>query len=284
LFILRGPDVAFDVSSTTNGDEPRPSSVTRSAEIADLVQPDLDRGSPVPLYYQLARTLQRLIESGGISVGTRLGNESDLAQALGVSRPTIRRALGYLADGGLVLRMRGMGTVVMPMPIRRSVALTSVYDDMVESGHTPKTEVLILRTELPSDAVAAGLLLPADAEVHYMRRLRLVDDEPLVVMENYLPRGLVDLDRQQLERTGLYRLLRTVGIIPRVASQTISARGATSDEAHLLGLDRGSPILQLQRVSYDEKGRAIEYASHAYIAARHSFQMNLTSESRAAEP
>jgi len=268
----------------TENEEIRHSKVAQAIEVADLIQPTPNRANPVPLYYQVAQTLQRLIECSAISVGTRLGNEADLAQALGLSRPTIRRALGYLAVSGLVLRMRGMGTVVMPVPILRSVALTSVYDDMVESGHKPKTVVLELCIVVPPDPIAAHLLLPAGEEVHHLRRLRLVDDDPLVIMRNYLPRGLLELDRDRLERTGLYRLLRAAGIIPRVASQTISGRAATADESLLLRLDHGAPILHLQRVSYDETGRAIEVASHAYSAERQSFLMNLTSESRATEP
>jgi DNA-binding GntR family transcriptional regulator len=253
-------------------------------QIAGMLRSSLDRGSPVPLYYQVAQTLQKMIESGALSVGTRLGNEADLASELGISRPTVRRALGYLADGGLVLRLRGMGTVVMPTTIRRSVALTSVYDDLLDSGHLPTTRVLSLDTVNPPAAVMAGLNLPEDADALFLRRLRLVDNEPLAVMENYLPEGLLRLNRPDLEQTGLYRLMRAAGIVPRVASQTIGARLATPDEAKLLGIDAGAPILQLQRVSYDETGRAIEYACHAYIAARHSFQMNLISESRAAHP
>lgn len=255
-----------------------------ATQVADLIRARLDRGSPVPLYYQLAQTLQGLIESSALTVGTRLGNEADLAQELGVSRPTVRRALGYLADSGSVLRLRGMGTVVMPVPIRRSVALTSVYDDLLASGHRPSTIVLSIATISAPAAVAATLNLSDGAKALYLSRLRLVDDEPLAVMENYLPAGLLKLARLQLEQTGLYRVMRAAGIVPRVASQTIGARAATTEEAQLLEIDEGAPLLQLQRVSYDETGRAIEYASHAYIAARHSFQMNLVSETRAAQP
>lgn len=253
-------------------------------QLADLAGPALDRSTPVPLYYQLAQTLQGLIESGTLSVGTKLGNEADLARELGVSRPTVRRALGYLAAHGCVLRLRGTGTVVMPVPIRRSVGLTSMYDDLVEGGHRPTTRVLTLKTVPAPAAVQAALSLSKGAMVRYLRRLRFVDDDPLAVMENYLPVELLSLDRSKLEASGLYRVMRNAGITPRVASQTVGARLATQQEAQLLRLDKGAPILQLQRVSYDETGRAIEYASHSYAAARQTFQMNLISDTRAAQP
>lgn len=278
---MQGIERVAAVMETGQGAAP---SVSDSAKLGVWLHDALDRGSPVPLYYQVAQALQRLIESGEVAVGSSLGNEADLARAIGISRPTVRRALGYLADSGLLLRMRGLGTVVMPVPIHRNLGLTSVYDDLIESGHLPTTRILSMQDVTPPVAVSGALGLAEGKETLHLRRLRLVDDQPLAIMENYLPSGLVHVSREQLEATGLYRVLRAAGAVPRVASQTIGARIATPEEVELMALEDGAAILQLQRVSYDETGRAIEYASHAYIAARHSFKTNLISEARAAQP
>ena len=72
----------------------------------------IDRTSPVPLYFQLARHFESAIRSGALKVGTRLENEVQLAETLGLSRPTVRAAFLYLANKGLVVRKRGAGTVV----------------------------------------------------------------------------------------------------------------------------------------------------------------------------
>ena len=90
----------------------------------------VDRTSPIPIYFQVATQLQKLIESDVIPVGTRFENEVDLAERLGVSRPTMRRAMQYLVERGMVVRKRGVGTqVVHPkgaahdrtlQPVRRS--------------------------------------------------------------------------------------------------------------------------------------------------------------------
>jgi GntR family transcriptional regulator len=111
--------------------------------------------------------------------------------------------------------------------------------------------------------------------VLHVRRLRLAGDEPLAIMENFLPAGLARLHRADLEATGLYRLLRAAGVTLRIASQTIGARRATAAEARLLRIRAGAPILALRRVSYDDAGRTVEVASHAYVADRHAFEMNL---------
>src|SRR2546423_13521234 len=97
----------------------------------------VDRSSPVPLYFQVAQHLEHLIESGEIPTGTRLENEIDLADQLGLSRPTMRKAIGYLVDRGLLVRKRGVGTQVVHAKVRRQVELSSLYDDLVKSRRGP---------------------------------------------------------------------------------------------------------------------------------------------------
>ena len=68
-----------------------------------------------------------------------MDGEVDLAEQLGISRPTTRAAIKQLVDKGLLVRRRGFGTMVSPKPVRRAVALTSLYDDLEESGREPRT-------------------------------------------------------------------------------------------------------------------------------------------------
>src|SRR3954471_20700009 len=106
---------------------------------------EVDRTSPVPLYYQVATRLQELIEKGEIGVGARIENEVDLAERLGVSRPTTRRAIQYLVERGMLIRKRGVGTQVVHPKVRRPVELSSLYDDLVAGDKEPRTEVLDLK-------------------------------------------------------------------------------------------------------------------------------------------
>ena len=93
----------------------------------------VDRYSPVPMYYQVAQQLEHAIETGELPPGTRLDGELALAQALGVSRPTLRRAIEYLVDRGYLVRRRAVGTQVVHPKVRRPVELTSLYDDLTAS-------------------------------------------------------------------------------------------------------------------------------------------------------
>jgi GntR family transcriptional regulator len=160
--------------------------------------------------------------------------------------------------------------------VRRPLELTSLYDDLAGGGQEPTTRVLSL-DKVPAPDVAARALGLADGEpVLALERLRLARGEPLAVLRNYLPVDLVALTAEALERTGLYQLMRAAGVRLHLATQTVGARSATAAEARLLGDRRGAPLLTMQRTAYDDRGRAVEYASHHYRASLYSFEFVLS--------
>lgn len=235
----------------------------------------LDRNSPIPLYYQVAQRLEQAIEAGELAPGAQLDNEIQLADRLGLSRPTMRRAIGYLADKGYVVRQRGIGTTVVRSRVRRPVALTSLYDDLASAGQRPRTRVLALGIVESPHEVSEALELPEGTPVLSMERQRLAADEPLAVLRNYLPVDLLEVTHEDLERTGLYARMREAGLRPHSATQTIAARAASAAEARLLGDRRGAPLLTMQRTSYDDRGRALEYGDHFYKASAYSVTVTL---------
>ena len=236
----------------------------------------VDRNSPVPLYFQVAQHLEHLIESGELPTGTRLENEIDLADQLGLSRPTMRRAIAYLVDRGLLVRKRGVGTQVVHAKVRRQVELTSLYDDLAKASRAPSTRVLSFEREPLPDDLAPDLGLPPGTGVYVFERLRYADGEPLALMRNYVPADLLVLSAEDLEVHGLYNLLRANGITLRIARQSIGARAATAAEARALAETRGAPLLTMERAAYDDQGRAVEHGQHLYRASRYSFDLTLT--------
>jgi DNA-binding GntR family transcriptional regulator len=236
----------------------------------------VDRNSPVPLYFQVAQHLEQLIESGELPMGTRLENEIDLADQLGLSRQTMRRAIEYLVGRGLLLRKRGIGTQVVQAKVTREVELTSLYDDLAKTGRDPSTTVVSFSTEPAPDALAAELGLAAGTPVYVFERLRFAGAEPLALMRNHVPEHLMRLSAADLEAQGLYNLFRTNGISMRIARQSIGARAATAAEARALGERKGAPLLTMERSAYDEQGRAVEHGRHVYRASRYRFDLTLT--------
>ena len=235
----------------------------------------VDRASPVPLYYQVAQLLEHAIETGVLPAGSRLENEVALAERLGLSRPTVRRAIAYLVDQGLVVRKRGIGTQVVHAKVRRPLELTSLYDDLRTDGRDPNTRVLALETVSAPDVVAHALGVEEGAPVIFMARLRSAGEEPLAVMHNYIPVDLVAFTAQDLERAGLYELMRAAGVRPHMATQTVGARAASAAEARALSERRGSPLLTMQRTTYDDAGRGVEYGDHVYRATAYAFEFVL---------
>lgn len=239
---------------------------------------DLDRNGPVPLYFQVSQRLESAIRTGVIEPGARLENELSIAEKLTLSRPTIRRAIQQLVDKGLLVRRRGIGTQVVHGQVTRQVELTSLYEDLQSAHHEPTTRVLEHRTEPASDTVAEKLGVAAGSDVIYFRRQRSTDGTPVAVLENYLPVEFDYITTEQLERRGLYQLLRTKGVTIRIANQKIGARRAQGDESELLGLDKGGPVLTMERVAYDNSGRAIEFGHHCYRPDLYSFETTLVAK------
>jgi DNA-binding GntR family transcriptional regulator len=236
---------------------------------------DIDRSGPIPLYYQVAARIESAIIDGTVPAGARIYNEVALAERLGISRPTIRRAIQDLVDKGLLVRRRGIGTQVVHGGVTRKVELTSLWEDLSSADRTPTTRVLALDRITADDTLADRLGVDLGSPVLHMRRLRLADDVPLAVLENYLPREFVDITRDDLEAFGLYQLLSARGVGIRVARQRIGARTATPDEATALDLDKRSAVLTMERVAFDGNGRAVEFGHHAYRPDLYSFEVTL---------
>ena len=248
------------------------------ADLAAVVT--IDRGSPVPLYFQVAQALQAAIEAGTLPPGSRLDNEIQLADELGLSRPTMRRAMEYLVGKGLIIRRRGIGTIIVQPKVRRPLQLSSLYDDLRTGGQEPTTSVLSLEVVLAPAEVADSLSLTPGTPVHRLVRLRGANGRPIARMTNYLPAtlpglGVGELTETQLEAAGLYQVLRAAGVHLHAADQTISARKATAEESRVLEEPRGAALLTMQRVAYDDRGRAVEYGTHVYAASRYSFSLSM---------
>jgi DNA-binding GntR family transcriptional regulator len=235
---------------------------------------ELDRSSPVPLYYQLAQAIEAAIRDGQLAPGDRFENELALAKRLMLSRPTTRRAIQELVDKGLLVRKRGVGTQVVQSPVHRRVELTSLFDDLVRAGQEPTTQLLDYHTGTPSEEIARELNLAEDREVVIIRRLRCANGEPLALMLNYLPVELAP-EAEALEKAGLYQSLRARGVHIRLARQRIGARPATRAEARLLDEKPGAPLLTMSRTAFDDSGSAVEYGTHCYRASRYYFDTTL---------
>ena len=235
---------------------------------------ELDRSSPVPLYYQLAQAIEAAIRDGELAPGDRFENELALAKRLTLSRPTTRRAIQELVDKGLLVRKRGVGTQVVQNPVHRRVELTSLFDDLARAGQEPTTQLLDYRVGPPDEEVARELSIAEDREVVAIQRLRCANGEPLAVMINHLPVEIAP-DAEELERSGCTSRCGRAACTSGWRASAIGARGATRSEARLLDEKAGAPLLTMARTAFDDSGSAVEFGMHCYRASRYYFDTTL---------
>ncbi|MGW6459316.1 GntR family transcriptional regulator [Streptomyces sp. NPDC055078] len=254
---------------------PVPKQPRHETEPSRSLQLSVDRTSPVPLYFQLSQQLEAAIERGALTPGSLLGNEIELAGRLGLSRPTVRQAIQSLVDKGLLVRRRGVGTQVVHSQVKRPLELSSLYDDLEAAGQRPATVVLRNTAEAATAQVAAALGVAEGSEVQLIERLRYAHGEPMALLTNHLPAGLLTCDTGQLEATGLYRMMRAAGITLHSARQSVGARAATATEAGQLAEKEGAPVLTMERTTFDDTGRTVEFGSHLYRASRYAFEFQL---------
>ena len=203
-----------------------------------------DRDSPLPRWAQISAILrQRVSEHGDRITGL---SDKALAHEFGVSPLTVRQAVQALVSDGLLTRQRGRGTFVVPKPMRGSLdQLEAFMQEWQVQGGAVRIEILERAVVAASIPVAAGLDGRAGQPVGFLRRLRYSNDRPVAIDYRYIPVDLYEqLDNVDLEHEAIWETLeRKLGLSARQSNTTIKASTATTQEARLLELPVGSPVL-----------------------------------------
>lgn len=243
----------------------------------------LDPASATPVYVQVAHGLAARIENGTLKGGMALPAERDLAEALGVSRVTVRQALALLAQQGLLTRRHGSGTFVnraAPLLASRPLGLLTGFSEDVRSrGQTPGARVLSFERGRPTPQEAMTLALSPRDGVYRLRRLRTADGEPLAVEESTLPAALIGpLGAADVTDASLYALLAARGLSPVRAVRHLRAVNADGQLVEWLGVPPGAALLATERVSWTATGKPVEHARAYYRGDRYDFVMELHGE------
>lgn len=240
----------------------------------------IDRRSAVPYYVQLKDALIEQIEEGNWRPGDKIPGDADLCRIFGVSRTVVRQALNEMAFAGLVVREKGRGTFVSePKISSRSLvhSLAGFYQDMVERGQTPVDEVLEQSMIPASKKVAAYLKLEPMTPVIKLTRLRFLQDEPTVLVTSFLPYELCrELVNADLSHQSLYAFLEEeCGLSIARGRRKIDAVAANDYEAGLFQVEKGSPLLMLDSVSYLDDGTPLEYFHGLFRGDRMRFDVEI---------
>lgn len=234
------------------------------------MQKTLTRDGNVPLHTQIAETLRAQIQNEELK--QNLPSERELAERYAVSRMTVRQALQSLRNEGLIYHERGVGTFVNNRKIDvHTRNLNGFSEEMISLGLKPTSRVLTFRREPADDDVKQDLGLGAGAEVFYIERLRLADDEPMAFERTYLPAYLFPkLDEFDLTKNSLYQVLvENYDSQMHHAEEVLEAAAATKSVAEQLGVRAGAPVLVVHRVVFSESNQPIESAHTIYRADRY---------------
>ena len=235
----------------------------------------LRRRSGVPLYVQIREAIRARIAGGQLPDGALLPPEHVIAQRLGTSRMTVRAALADLERDGLIRRAQGIGTVVRISRFAHQLRLlTSFTEDIRSRGMVPSSRILAAGLVPADGGVSEALGVRPGTPVVHLCRLRLADGEPVALHDTYLPAGLVD-PAQVGPDTSLYELRHRAGVALDAAEESLEAVPASDDEARLLGLAAGAPLLLVVRTTYDRAGRPVEHVLARYKADVYRYTVRL---------
>jgi len=237
-----------------------------------------------PRYRHIEQALRERIAD--LQPGDPLPSDTELCAEFGVSRMTARNAMQRLADEGLVIRQPGRGSFVAAPPNhRRADRLMTFSREMARRGRVPSSRVLDreIRPCTPAEAVALGLV--HGDPVVYLRRLRSGDGEPIAIESAVLARATaIAVMAADLEQGSLHEALAAAGYHLRRGTATITAAAATHEEARLLELKRGDPLLVERRVILDGHGRRIEATESRYPADRYALDVSFDVEHESQPP
>ncbi|HKX33487.1 MAG TPA: GntR family transcriptional regulator [Blastocatellia bacterium] len=227
----------------------------------------IDSTTHLPLYAQIENVLAARIADGSWPSGDRLPSEDRLVEEFAVSRTTIRAAIQSLVQRGLVEIRRGKGTfVTRPKIMPELTELTGFVEDMQALGRQATARVLDRQLVAAGPVVARQLALPQGTAVARIQRVRLADGIPLSFDETYLPRELGErIMADDLETSPIFSLLEQKYRTPLVeAEYRLEAVSAEAAVAGALGIDVGSPIFLIERTSYSENHRPVDYEKLHY--------------------
>ncbi len=226
-------------------------------------RPDLPGAGDLPAHTRIGTWLEQLIVSHTLAPGDKLPSEVEIANALGVSRMTLRQALSTIEAKGLIDRRRGRfgGNFVTAPRIEFDHASLPGFTEQMRRIHVEAgAEVLRAATGRPTVEVRQRLGLKRGEQVHEILRARSANGEPIVLEEAYLPAAFFPGLLSANLTGSLYMLMRSYGASAYSADEEIEATQATSEQAGLLGIEAGCPLLLITRTSFSESGVAVEFS------------------------
>jgi GntR family transcriptional regulator len=213
----------------------------------------IDRDNHQKLYLQLLSILKKKIESGEWPLGSQIPTEEDLCKIYDVSRATVRTAVLELVRQGFLKRQQGRGTFIFKNVISEGLTMQTNFRELLfEENHNVATSVLARTVMMPVDNLDAKLGIPADKHIIYIKRLRLIENEPTILQESYVPYHICPL---LLEEDAEHQSLQDIfekqfGLKITRINNLIKNTNLNQNESRLLNTTEGSAAILLTQHFY----------------------------------
>lgn len=231
-----------------------------------------------PKHTMLTAQLQTLIQELRSREETCLPSERELGERYGVSRVTVRNAMAALEEQGEIYRVQGKGAFISKEKFRQPLsALTSFTEDMDAQGMVSGSRILAL-DEVPASArVARFLSVPQGTKIILLRRLRLINDEPIAIENCYLCPDVGAVVRTHMRNdTSLYSLMQQLcGITPVWAEQSFEVGTLFAWEQSLFGENAPPYAMCTARLTFDQTDTPVEYVESKYRADRYAYHVRM---------
>jgi GntR family transcriptional regulator len=229
----------------------------------------------VPRYFEIEQSLRERVSA--LQPNSPLPSEAQLCEQFGVSRMTARAAVQRLVQDGLVYRVPGRGTfVATPRANRTAAHILSFSDEMRRKGRTPSSRVIEHRRRRATDEEERRLGV---SDVVVLRRVRLADGKPVALERAVFPADRVrDVLDGDLERRSLFQALVAAGLYPTSGSAALAAEAASAEDARLLRVRKGAPLLVERRLIHDQDGDPLEWTESRYVGSRYGIDVEFDVE------
>ncbi len=216
----------------------------------------------VPKYLQIKQDIIDAIKSGELKPGDKIDSGAVLKEKYKVSTITVRKAFDELINEDYLVGVQGLGTFVAKKHMNRRLTSISFSDELLQQGYKIDMQVDKIE-ELVNESIAEKLMIPKDQPILCVRRLRLVNNEPIAYQSSFMSGALISMEEVQRihENKSFYKTLAEINIYPVVANENYSVREVNDSRiARLMNIKKNTDTFFVKRTAFDDAGKVIEYA------------------------
>lgn len=232
----------------------------------------IDKSSPIPVYYQLKNDLTSKIAQGVWKPGECIASERELCEIYGVSRMTIRQAVGELVQEGILLRIKGKGTFVCEQKLKQQ-DMMSFTEIIKQTGNELVTEVLEFSTIETPEGFEDIFSLD---ELYKIKRKRMVDNECIALETVYIPVDYCGYINKEMLNGSLFKILEGFGYIVDYSKSSISAIILNQELREIFDVDKEVPMLKIISKTYDNKDKMIFLEEAIYRSDKYLLEVNIS--------